>query len=269
VSEILKVIVLGIVEGLTEFLPISSTGHLIVFSALLDFNSQLRTTFDIIIQVGSVVAVIAFYWADLRRQVTTVTKDPQVQWFWLNIIIAFIPAAAVGFLFSDQIDKLLFKPGVVALSLIVGGVIFLIVERQRIAEKAQTQSIMQVSMRQALLIGIAQVFALIPGASRSGTSIVGGMLTGLDRATATAFSFYLAIPTLGAATIFKLVKDLSQIQGSDWVSLVVGAIVSGVVAWIAVRWLLNYISHHDFRLFGYYRILAGAVILALVVANFL
>jgi undecaprenyl-diphosphatase len=269
VPEIIKVIVLGFVEGLTEFLPISSTGHLIVASALLDFNNRLRTTFDIFIQVGAVVAVIAFYRADLIKQASRVTRDTEVQRFWLNIIIAFVPAAAIGFLLSDEIDRLLFTPGIVGLSLIVGGVVFLLVERQGIAERASTKSIFRVSLRQALLIGIAQTLALIPGVSRSGASIIGAMLAGLDRSTATEFSFYLAIPTLGVAALYSLFKQISQIQSGDWLSLIIGAVVSGIVAWIAIRWLLNYVSRNDFQLFGYYRILAGLVILLLIAGHLL
>ncbi len=268
-SEIIQAIILGIVEGLTEFLPISSTGHLVVASALLTFNAQLRTTFDIFIQIGTVVAVIAFYRAELMRQVTTVAKDTQVQRLWLNIVIAFIPAAVIGFLFLDKIDELLFNPTVVALSLIIGGVIFLVVEGRGIADKAATKDVIEISVRQSLMIGIAQILSLIPGVSRSGSSIVGGMLTGLDRPTSTKFSFYLAIPTLGLATVYSLVKHLSQIQSGDWLPLIVGAVVSGIVAWVAIRWLLNYVAHNDFRLFGYYRILAGIVILVLVAANVL
>ncbi len=267
--EIIKAIILGIVEGVTEFLPISSTGHLIVVSTLLQFDAAIRDTFDIFIQIGAVVAVIAFYRADIVRQVSNVTKDRSVQRFWLNIVIAFIPAAVIGFLFNDKIDALLFKPSVVAIMLIVGGVIFLIIEQQRIAEKATTHDLPQVSPRQALIIGVAQIFSLIPGVSRSGASIVGGMLSGLDRPTATQFSFYLAIPTLGIATIYSLLKEIKTIQGSEWIYLIVGAIVSGIVAWIAVRWLLSYISHNSFRSFGYYRILAGIVIIVLLALSLL
>jgi len=266
--EIVKVIILGIVEGLTEFLPISSTGHLIVFAALLDFKNTNGSTFEIFIQIGSVIAVIVFFRAELLKQVATVTTDKGVQRLWLNIIIAFIPAAAIGFLFADKIDELLFRPIVVAASLIIGGIIFLLVER-RPATATPTSTLESITPRQALAVGVAQITSLIPGVSRSGSTIVGGMLFGLDRAVATSFSFYLAIPTLGIATLYKLFKSLKTIQGNDWVNLIVGAVVAGIVAWIAIRWLLRYVARNNFVAFGYYRILAGIVIIALILMNVL
>lgn len=266
--EIIKVIILGIVEGLTEFLPISSTGHLIVASALLDFRNALGGTFEIFIQLGAVVAVIIFFRAELVKQVTTVTRDKGVQRLWVNIIIAFIPAAALGFLFSDQIKEVLFRPIVVAASLIIGGIIFLLVER-RPNQPVEAVSLETITPRQALAIGISQITALIPGVSRSGSTIVGGLLFGVDRAAATKFSFYLAIPTLGIATVYDLVKNLRLIQSGDWVNLIIGAVVSGIVAWVAIRWLLNYVARNNFIAFGYYRILAGLVIIALVIVNVL
>lgn len=266
--EIIKVIILGIVEGLTEFLPISSTGHLIVASALLDFRNALGGTFEIFIQLGAVVAVIIFFRAELLKQVTTVTRDKGVQRLWVNIIIAFIPAAALGFLFSDQIKEVLFRPIVVAISLIIGGIIFLLVER-RPNQPVEASTLETITPRQALAIGISQITALIPGVSRSGSTIVGGLLFGVDRAAATKFSFYLAIPTLGIATLYDLVKNLRLIQSGDWVNLIIGAVVSGIVAWVAIRWLLNYVARNNFIAFGYYRILAGLVIIALVIVNVL
>lgn len=264
--DLIKAIILGIVEGLTEFLPISSTGHLIVAAALLDFGARMNGTFEVFIQVGAVVAVIVYYRAELLKQVATVPKDKGVQRFWLGIIIAFIPAAVLGFLFLDKIKAELFNPTVVAISLIVGGIIFLIIERMGIGEKATTHEITSISPRQAVIVGVSQIVALIPGVSRSGATIVGGMLSGLDRSTAAQFSFYLAIPTLGIATVYDLIKSLSELQSGDMVFLIVGAIVSGIVAWLSIRWLLGYISGHKFTAFGYYRIIAGIVILVLVAA---
>jgi undecaprenyl-diphosphatase len=264
--DLIKVIILGIIEGLTEFLPISSTGHLIVAAALLDFGAGMGGTFEIFIQVGAVVAVIVYYRAQLLKQVASVPKDRGVQRFWLGIIIAFIPAAALGFLFIDEIKAVLFSPTVVAISLIVGGIIFLVIERMGIAEKAATHEITAITPRQAIIVGLAQITSLIPGVSRSGASIVGGMLSGLDRATATQFSFYLAIPTLGIATLYDLIKSLSQLRSGDLVFLIVGAVVSGIVAWLSIGWLLRYVSRNSFTAFGYYRIIAGIVILVLVAA---
>jgi undecaprenyl-diphosphatase len=264
--DLIKVIILGIIEGLTEFLPISSTGHLIVAAALLDFGAGMGGTFEIFIQVGAVVAVIVYYRAQLLKQVVSVPKDKGVQRFWLGIIIAFIPAAVLGFLFLDKIKAMLFNPTVVAISLIIGGIIFLVIERMGIAEKAATHEVTAITPRQAIIVGIAQIAALFPGVSRSGASIVGGMLSGLDRATATQFSFYLAIPTLGIAVFYDLIKSLSQLQSNDLVFLVVGAVVSGIVAWLSIGWLLRYVSRNSFTAFGYYRIIAGIVILVLVAA---
>ncbi len=266
--ELIKVIILGIVEGLTEFLPISSTGHLIVFAALLDFKTALGGTFEIFIQIGAVVAVIVFFRTELLKQVSTVTTDKGVQHLWLNIIIAFIPAAAIGFIFLDKINELLFRPIVVAASLIVGGIIFLVVER-RPKISNPTVSLEAITPRQALAVGISQIASLIPGVSRSGATIVGGMLFGLDRAVATRFSFFLAIPTLGIATLYSLYKSLSAIQGGDIVNLLLGAVVSGIVAWIAIRWLLNYVARNNFIAFGYYRIIAGIIIVSLVLIQVL
>jgi len=264
--DLIKVIILGIVEGLTEFLPISSTGHLIVFAALLNFTTS--KTFEIFIQIGAVIAVIVFFRAEFFKQISTVTTDKGVQRLWLNIIIAFIPAGIIGFIFADKINDLLFRPIVVAISLIIGGIIFLIVER-RPQPVNPTASLEAMTPQQALAVGVAQITALIPGVSRSGSTIVGGMLFGVDRAVATKFSFFLAIPTLGIATVYSLIKSLKTIQGNEFVNLILGAVVAGIVAWIAVRWLLNYVARNNFVAFGYYRIVAGIVIIVLVLIHIL
>ncbi len=261
--DIIKAVILGIVEGVTEFLPISSTGHLIVASALLNFQA-LGGTFEIFIQLGAVLAVIVFYARDLWQQVRTLNQ-PATQQLWLGLLIAFIPAAVIGLLLGDFITAVLFSPTVVAIALIVGGVIFLIVERRPQAQvPAQTTALEGISLRQALLIGIGQTFALIPGVSRSGATIVAGLLTGLDRPTATRFSFYLTIPTLGAATIYSLVRDLDRVTSDNLLLLAVGTVVSLIVSILAMGWLLRYVARNSFIIFGYYRIFAGAVILLLV-----
>jgi undecaprenyl-diphosphatase len=265
-SEWIKVIILGIVEGLTEFLPISSTGHLIVTSALLNFNGSLGGTFEIFIQLGAVVAVLVYYSSDLLQQVRAIPQDRQTQNFWLRVVIASVPAAFIGFLLQDFIKRELFKPEVVALSLIIGGVVFLLVERWLKRTQnvdVQTQDAKQITLRQSIIIGLAQLIALIPGVSRSGASIIGGMLAGLNRPAATQFSFYLAIPVLGGATVYELASNLDQLNGTDLVSLLLGALVSGVVAWLSIRWLLRYVARNTFDLFGYYRIIAGVIILLL------
>ncbi|MDX1996056.1 MAG: undecaprenyl-diphosphate phosphatase [bacterium] len=272
-AEWIKVIILGIVEGVTEFLPISSTGHLLVASALLNFEGSLGGTFEIFIQIGAVLAVIAFYRADLLRQVLTVRSDKGIQRLWLSIVIAALPAAVVGFLLEDWLEDNVFTretaPTVVAIALIVGGIIFLLVERRPARTESVTHDLTQITPRQALLIGLAQITALIPGVSRSGSTIIGGLMVGLDRSVATAFSFYLSIPVLGGATFFKLITSLDEINSNDVFNLALGTVVSAIVAWISIGWLLRYVARNNFIPFGYYRILAGVAILLLVISGVL
>lgn len=258
-----KVVILGIVEGLTEFLPISSTGHLLVASDLLAFEGSLGGTFEIFIQLGAVIAVVGYYAADLLRQARAAPRDPQVRRFWGAIIVAFLPAALIGLALHEWIKSVLFSPPVIGAALIIGGLVLIVLERMP-RRSATVVDVTQLSIRQAIIIGFAQVLAMIPGVSRSGASIVGGMLAGLDRRAATAFSFYLAIPTLGAATIFDLLTSLDQLTVNDLGRLFLGLVVSLVVAWLSIGWLLRYVANHSFVAFGVYRILAGAVILALV-----
>jgi undecaprenyl-diphosphatase len=259
-AELWRVIVLGIVEGITEFLPISSTGHLIVFADFLKFEGSVGGTFEIFIQLGAVLAVVWFYRRDVWQQVRAVPSDRSVQRFWVNLAIAFLPAALVGLVLHDWIKEHLFRSEAVALAMIVGGIVLLLVDRREHA--GGTQALYDVSPKQALGVGLAQVFSLFPGASRSATSIIGGLLAGLDRPTATGFSFYLAIPTLGLATVYELVTSLDQITRSDVVNLILGAVVSFVVSLVVIGWLLRYVAHHDFKPFGVYRIIAGLVVLS-------
>lgn len=267
-TELLKTFLLGIVEGVTEFLPISSTGHLIAAVALLDFQADAGGTFEIFIQLGAVLAVIFYYRAELIRQITTVRRSDEVRQLWLAVMIAFIPAAVIGFIARDFIKATLFNPTVVAVSLIVGGVILMLVDRRAVdpaaASMPNADGFVKVTPRQALLIGLAQTVALIPGVSRSAASIIGGMATGLDRRTATEFSFFLAIPTLGGATIADLVLSASDIRSDELVYMGVGLLVSAVVAWLSIRWLLTYIATHNFVGFGIYRILAGTLLILLI-----
>jgi undecaprenyl-diphosphatase len=270
--ELLKVIVLGIVEGITEFLPISSTGHLIVATALLQpaFTGSVDSVFVVFIQFGAVVAVVLYYARDLLDQVRRLTTSAAVRRFWLHVAIAVVPAAVVGLAARGFIKEVLFSPLVVAIMLIAGGVLFIVVERLGFAAGATQEDIETVSLRQAVLIGCAQVVALIPGVSRSAASILGGMGVGLTRTAATRFSFYLAMPTLGAATLVDLLLSLDEItSGEEWLFLIVGAIVAGIVAWFAIDWLLKYVSRNSFVGFGVYRILAGGIILLLIAGNIL
>lgn len=280
VGDILKAIVLGILEGITEFLPISSTGHLIIGTNLLNFHPELRGTFEIFIQLGAIVAVLIYYARDLFQQARTIHKDESVQRWWLAIVVAAVPGLALGFLFSSKIKDVLFRPSVVAFSMIVGGVIIYVAEAYQ-ARRVPTLATVppttpdpttsaadeNVTVLQALVIGLFQTLALIPGMSRSAMSIIGGMFAGLSRPIATRFSFYLAIPVLGSATIYSLIKDLDTISGEDLVLLLIGAVVSGIVAWAVIAWLLRYVARHNFVPFAVYRVLVGIVILLLIAAG--
>jgi undecaprenyl-diphosphatase len=268
-EEWIKTIVLGVVEGLTEFLPISSTGHLLIASQLLNFGESMGGTFEIFIQLGTVMAVIAFYAADLLQQARALPHDATVRRFWLLVVLAFLPAAVAGFLLRDFIHDVLFtSPALIAWTLIAGGVVMIVAE---VVPRAapDTHVLGDVSWPQALGIGCAQVLALVPGVSRSGASIIGGLLLGLDRSMATTFSFYLAIPTLGAATLYDLYKSLRSLHSGDAGYLLVGTVAAGLTAGISIRWLLRYVAHHSFVAFGIYRIVAGGLLLILVALHVL
>jgi undecaprenyl-diphosphatase len=270
-SEWLKVVILGIVEGITEFLPISSTGHLIVAAAVLDFQNSLNGTFEIFIQLGAVIAVLFYYRRDLFQQVRRLPTDRDTQRFWLMVLIGSIPAGFVGFLLRDWITEDVYRQlAVIAAALIIGGIVFLLVERRAQPDSAMmTTNITQISLRQAIIIGITQMTALIPGVSRSGASIIGGMQAGLSRQAATQFSFYLAIPVLTGATLISLLDALNEITGTGMALLLAGTTVSALVAWLSISWLLRYVSRHTFVVFGYYRIVAGVLILLAIALNLL
>jgi len=273
-------IILGIIQGITEYLPISSTGHLLVGTFLLGFPTSaflaslglpqtkeaataFADSFSIFIQFGSVLAVVVYFLGDLLTQLRTVTKDPKVQRLWLSLIIAFIPAAIVGVIFRKTIKSVFYGVPVIGIALIVGGIIFLLVESR--PRKETTTELGKITFLQALIVGIAQVLALIPGVSRSGATIVGGLLGGMDRPTVTKFTFYLTIPTLGGATVFDLISALRE-GGLNTASLPIfalGTVVAFLVSVAAIAWLLRYVSRHDFKAFGVYRIIAGIIILVL------
>jgi undecaprenyl-diphosphatase len=263
--EWVNVIIQGIVEGFTEFLPISSTGHLILSSQFLQMDTPAGV-FEIFIQLGAVIAVLLFYWSDIWQQIREVQHKPQIQQFWLGIFIAFLPAATIGFLLNDWINDVLFQPYFVAIGLIIGGILFLVAENFLIIPEDNSSSIdaQPPSLKQAFFIGCWQVLALLPGMSRSGMCIIGTLVTGLDRKRATQFSFYLAIPTLGMATIYTLLKNLAILSSNDLLMLFLGMIVSGIVAWFSIAWLLRFVSSHNFIPFAYYRIIFGIIILIIL-----
>jgi undecaprenyl-diphosphatase len=262
--EWLIVVIEGIVEGITEFLPISSTGHLVLTSSLLNFDGY-SGIFEIFIQFGAVLAVILFFWRDLSQQLHEI-RSPKIQQHWLSIIIAFIPSGLLGFLIADYVDTILFQPYVVAIGLIIGGVMFLLVERFGKVPEENNQSLMEepLSLTQAFFIGCWQILALIPGMSRSGMSIIGAVTIGIDRKRATEFSFYLSMPTLGMASLYSLIRHLNELSLDSLGYLLLGAFVSGIVAWFSIAWLLRYVSNHSFVAFGYYRIVVGLLILLVI-----
>src|SRR3569623_398551 len=258
----LKALIMGIVEGLTEFLPISSTGHLILAGSLLDFTGDKIKVFEIVIQGGAMLAVIWEYRARIASVLSGMFSDPKAQKFILNLVIAFLPAAVLGLLFNKMIKAVLFVP--VALAFIIGGVVILWVERRHKVDEinARIHSVDDMSALDAFKVGLAQAFALIPGTSRSGATIIGGMLFGLSRKAATEFSFFLAIPTLLAATVYSLFKERALLSAADVPLFGIGSIAAFVSAFLCVRWLLRYISTHDFTAFAWYRIVFGLVVIA-------
>jgi undecaprenyl-diphosphatase len=258
---LLKAAVLGLVEGATEFIPVSSTGHLIVVSDWLNLVDERAKTFDIFIQLGAILAIVWLYRARLARNVTSSARNPESRRFLANLFIGFLPAAMVGFVAHDWIKARLFQTQVVALALVVGGILILLIERW--APRATIAEVTAVRPRTALGIGLAQVLSLIPGTSRSGATIMGGYVLGLTRVAATEFSFFLAIPVMLAATLYDLAKSWSVLLPADAPMFTVGFIVSFLSALIVVRAFLTYVSGHSFRVFAWYRIIFGALLLVM------
>ncbi|MES2107071.1 MAG: undecaprenyl-diphosphate phosphatase [Pseudomonadota bacterium] len=259
-----KVIIMGIVEGLTEFLPISSTGHLILAGSLLNFTGEKVKVFEIVIQAGAIFAVCWEYRQKIVSVLAGLTHDRKAQKFAINVTIAFLPAAILGLLFSKKIKQYLFSPVPVALAFIIGGIVILWVERKQGGPTAEgkVNAVEDMSAIDALKIGLAQAFALIPGTSRSGATIIGGMIFGLSRKAATEFSFFLAIPTLLGATVYSLYKERALLSAADMPMFSLGTIAAFISAFFCVRWLLRYISSHNFTAFAWYRIGFGLMILA-------
>src|SRR5450631_229208 len=261
--DLLTAAILGVVEGLTEFLPVSSTGHLIVAGSLLGYTGDKAKLFEIVIQAGAILAVCWEYRAKLYAVAGGIFSDRSAQRFVLNLFVAFLPAAVLGLAFSKMIKANLFAPVPVASAFIVGALVILWAERRQRRNPATVRidSVDAMRWTDALKIGFAQALALVPGTSRSGATIIGGMLFGLSRKVATDFSFFLAIPVLIGASVYSLWKERASLSGADLPVLVVGTVVSFVVAWIVVRWLLRYIATHNFIPFAWYRIAFGIVVL--------
>jgi undecaprenyl-diphosphatase len=254
-----KAFVLGVVEGLTEFLPISSTGHLILAGDLLGFNDEKAKVFEIVIQTGAMLAVVWEYRERFGRVIAGLAYDRVAQRFVLNLIIAFIPAAVLGLAFGKAVKGYLFHAVPVALAFVIGGFIILWVERRQ--RRVTVESVDDMTWGDALKVGFAQALALIPGTSRSGATIIGGMLFGLSRRAATEFSFFLAVPTLIAAGAYDFWKNRALFDSGDLGLFGVGSITAFASAFVCVRWLIRYIATHDFKPFAWYRIVFGAVVL--------
>lgn len=259
--EFLNAVFLGIVEGLTEFLPVSSTGHLILFVDLLKFKGPAGHVFEVVIQLGAILAILVLYWHKLWNIMITL-KTQASQHFVRNVVLAFLPAMVIGALAHDKIKELLFNPTTVALALIAGGIAILVIEKIKpVPSITETEDM---SAKTALGIGFIQCFAMVPGVSRSGATIMGALMLGVERKAAAEFSFFLAIPTMFAATLYDVYKarhDLS-VDGMDQIA--VGFVVSFIVALLVVKWLVRFVQHHGFQPFAWYRIAVGVVILALV-----
>ena len=257
---LVKAAIMGIVEGLTEFLPISSTGHLILAGHLLGLQGERDKVFEIAIQTGAILAVIIVYWQKIRSTLVALPSQAEAQRFSLNVLVAFIPAVVLGLGLGKLIKEHLFTPGVVATTFILGGFIILWAEGRR-HPAVRIQEVEHMRWTDALKVGLVQCLALVPGTSRSGATIIGGMLLGLSRKAATDFSFYLAIPTLIGAGVYSLYKERASLGMEDIPMFLVGLVFSFASAWLCVRWLLRYISTHDFKPFAWYRIAFGLVVL--------
>jgi len=281
-------VILGIIEGLTEFLPVSSTGHLILVGHALGFTGDIASNVEISIQLGSILAIIAYERTklsslashalreqrDFRELIAargtrawpalieeSIRAQPNL-WFVIGLGLAFLPAALVGFLAHKSIKAYLFSPTTVAISLIVGGIIILVVERMQ--NRVRVKELLHVSPRSALLVGLAQCASLIPGMSRSGSTIIGGLLAGLDRRVATEYSFFLALPTMIVATIYQMLKSQAVFTQQDYVALAIGLVVSFAVAWAVIAAFLTFVQRHTLRAFAYYRVILGIIVLLVV-----
>lgn len=262
---ILKAIIMGIVEGVTEFIPVSSTGHLIIAGFLLNFKGDFALVFEVFIQFGAILAILFLY----RRKIINSLKNmkPSQSGFnlWAKVFIAFLPAAALGFILKDFIQEQLFSTEVVSFALIAGAILMLIVEKYLSSKKIENME--QLSYKQALFIGLFQCMALLPGMSRSASTIIGGLLIGMSLAAAAEFSFFLAIPTMLGASVLSLFEGISEITTQEWIALAIGFVVSFIVAIIIVRQFVSFLTKHKLTPFAYYRLALGIIILTLLLTK--
>jgi len=252
--------ILGIVEGFTEFLPISSTGHLILVNQFISFDKNFTLLFDVVIQLGAILAVVVFFWKKLWPFTNDQIKNKEIWNIWFKTIVGVLPAIILGALFASKIEDKLFNPWTVAVALLIGGLIILFVENLR--HNPKINSIKELSFKTAFYIGIIQCLSMIPGTSRSAATIIGAMVLGASRVVATEFSFFLAIPTMIAASAWSLFKYRALLNMSQFSVLLVGFIVSFVVALAVIRFLIDYVKKNDFKAFGWYRIVLGIIIIA-------
>lgn len=261
--EIFKSIILGIVEGITEWLPISSTGHMILVNEFLkqDTSPAFNEMFLVVIQLGAILAVVVLFWKRLNPFTTRGFIKKETGVLWLKIFVACIPAAIIGFLFNDQIDAIFYNYQTVAVTLVLYGILFIVIENKNRRLRPRINNLNQLDYRTALFIGIFQVLALVPGTSRSGATIVGAILIGTSRPVAAEFSFFLAIPVMFGASLLKLVEFGFHFTTLEAVTLFTGVIVAFVVSVFAIRFLMSYVRKHDFKVFGWYRIILGAIVI--------
>lgn len=269
--DVLKVIILGIVEGITEWLPVSSTGHLILVGDLLSpsMSDEFMEMFNVVIQLGAIMAVVVLYFHKLNPFSPKKTqKQKMLTWqMWIKVLIASVPAAVIGLLFNDILDEIFYKPLPVAVMLIVYGILFIIVENRNAGRRATVRKISELTVPMLLWIGFFQMLALIPGTSRSGATIIGALLIGISREVAAEFTFFLAIPVMFGASFLKLVKFGLHFTGSELGLLLLGCLVSFGFSIVSIKFLMGYIKKHDFKVFGYYRIVLGALIILVTIVQ--
>ncbi|HEX8669872.1 MAG TPA: undecaprenyl-diphosphate phosphatase [Allosphingosinicella sp.] len=265
-ASLLTIILLGIVEGVTEFIPVSSTGHLVLASELLGFDSQAQGTFEIVIQLGAILAVIVLYWRRFLDVALGLFRwEPKAVAFTRNIILGFLPSMVIGFLVYDAVKAMLGSPMIVAVALVLGGIAILLLERLLCNPKVG--SVEEMGWKTALGIGLIQCLSMIPGVSRSGATIMGGLSLGVERKTAAEFSFFLAVPTMLAASGYDLMKSGASLDGDAWVTIAVGFVVSFVVALLVIRWFLAIVTRHGFAPFAWYRIVVGTLAMVWLLAR--
>jgi len=259
ITDIIKAVILGVVEGFTEFLPISSTGHLILVNQFIFFDKTFTTLFDIVIQLGAILAVVVYFWERLWPFTNDKNSNKEIWDIWFKTVVGVLPAIVFGALLASKIEEKFFNPWVVAVALLVGGLIILLVEN--IKNNPKITSINNLSYKTAFCIGLIQCLSLVPGVSRSGSTIIGAMVLGTSRLVATEFSFFLAIPTMFAASVYSLVKYKGILDASQIIVLSAGFIVAFFVALLSVKFIMDYIKKHNFKIFGYYRIILGIIII--------